>query len=65
MIRRLAFLSVAAWAACAVSPALAQPYPHKPIRLLVGFAAGGGVDKSARTVGQPLGESVGQTVVVD
>jgi tripartite-type tricarboxylate transporter receptor subunit TctC len=65
MTRTIAFLGFAAWAACAALPVLAQPYPHKPIRLLVGFAAGGGVDKSARTVGQLLGESLGQTVVVD
>jgi tripartite-type tricarboxylate transporter receptor subunit TctC len=43
----------------------AQPYPYRPIRLVVGFQAGGGVDMSARTVGQPLSGSLGQSVVVD
>ena len=54
-------------AACAVASAdlSAQPYPYRPIRLVVGFQAGGGVDMSARTVGQPLGASLGQSVVVD
>lgn len=67
MIRALSVLSFAALSACAVSPALllAQPYPYKPIRLLVGFQPGGGVDMSARTVGQSLSTSLGQSVVVD
>ncbi len=67
MTRTISLLSLAAWAACAVSPAplMAQPYPYKPIRILVGFQPGGGVDMSARTVGQPLSASLGQSVVVD
>lgn len=67
MTRTLSLLSFAALTACAVSSAslLAQPYPYKPIRIVVGFQPGGGVDMSARTVGQPLGATLGQTVVVD
>ncbi|MFZ9151047.1 MAG: Bug family tripartite tricarboxylate transporter substrate binding protein [Burkholderiales bacterium] len=45
-------------------PALAA-YPEKPVRLLVPLAAGGGMDTTARSIATPLGERLGQTVVVD
>ena len=67
MIRIRSLVLSAGLVACAVSPAplLAQPYPYKPIRFVVGFQPGGGVDMSARTVGVPLGAALGQSVVVD
>ena len=40
-------------------------YPSRPIRLIVGFAAGGGNDLFARLVGQKLSEYLGQNVVVE
>ncbi len=48
-------------------PALApaQSYPTKPIRLIVPLSAGGGMDTTARGIGQPLSERLKQTVVVD
>src|SRR5262245_26807272 len=55
-------------AACAVGPALAQDaanYPNKPIRLIIGFGAGGGNDLLARIVGPKLSESIGQPVIVE
>jgi tripartite-type tricarboxylate transporter receptor subunit TctC len=51
--------------AAAVATANAQSYPTRPIRLIVSFPPGGAVDVIARTVGQPLGERLGQSVVVD
>ncbi|MBR1121275.1 tripartite tricarboxylate transporter substrate binding protein [Bradyrhizobium lablabi] len=47
------------------APAIAQDYPGKPIRLIVGFAAGGGNDIIARVFGQKLSESLGQPVIVE
>lgn len=43
----------------------AQTYPNKPIKVVVGYAAGGAVDVVARTIGQSLSVSMGQPVVVE
>lgn len=51
--------------AMAASPAAAQSYPLRPIRLIVAFAPGGSVDLVSRLVGEKIGESLGQPVVID
>jgi tripartite-type tricarboxylate transporter receptor subunit TctC len=62
---KAALAAVAAWAAFA-APALAQQdWPNRPITLIVPFAAGGGVDASARLQALVIGEILGQTVVVE
>jgi tripartite-type tricarboxylate transporter receptor subunit TctC len=65
-MRGLVHLVLAAIVGVAVSDsAVAQSYPTRPIRLIVSFPPGGAVDVIARTVGHPLGERLGQQVVVD
>lgn len=49
----------------AVDAAAQNGYPSRPIRLIVPSAPGGGTDFTARTIGQKLGEVIGQTVIVD
>jgi tripartite-type tricarboxylate transporter receptor subunit TctC len=55
----------AAFAAWAAGGAHAQSYPSKPVRIMVGYAPGGGVDTTARMVGQALGDLWGSTVIIE
>ncbi|HSM79779.1 MAG TPA: tripartite tricarboxylate transporter substrate binding protein, partial [Bryobacteraceae bacterium] len=51
--------------AVAAGTSTAQRYPDKPVRMLVGFAPGGGTDATARAISQKLSERLGQQVIVD
>lgn len=61
------FLLAAAIAVAVLSPeiALAQKYPVRPVRVIVGFGPGGGTDLAARAIAQKLAEALGSSVVVD
>src|SRR5262245_61644305 len=58
-------LAVIAYFSVAESDAQTANYPDKPIKMMVGFSAGGGTDVIARIVAQKLSEGLGQTVLVE
>jgi tripartite-type tricarboxylate transporter receptor subunit TctC len=57
-------MALAALLSALATPALAQDYPARPVRIVVGFGAGG-PDTTARILAQQLGTQTGQTFVVD
>jgi tripartite-type tricarboxylate transporter receptor subunit TctC len=63
------FSVAAAFAVAALSvvsiPSHAQEWPNRPIRIIVGFGAGGGTDIAARIIAEHLSKSLGQPVVVE
>lgn len=63
--RRRSLLALSALTCAIALPAFAQNYPTRPIRLVVPFQAGGATDVLARLIGEKLGASLGQPVVVD
>ena len=63
--RAVAVALLALAAVATAGGALAQAYPNKPIRLLVGFAPGGGTDIVARALAPTMAQVLGQPVVVE
>ena len=63
--RILALLAGTAFSAWLAVSAIAQPYPARPIRIVVPFAPGGPNDILARVIGQKLTETWGQQVIVE
>ncbi len=67
-LARRRFLQLAAGAAALPAvpqSARAQAYPSRPVRIIAGFAAGGGVDITARLIGEWLSERLGQPFVTE
>jgi tripartite-type tricarboxylate transporter receptor subunit TctC len=65
---RREFLHLAGLAAAGSAlprPALAQAYPTRPVKLVVGFSAGGTTDLLARVLAPPLSERLGQQVIIE
>ena len=65
LVTRLLIGGVLTAGIAASMPATAQPYPARPVRLVVGFTAGGATDIAARVIAQKLSETIGQQVVVE
>jgi tripartite-type tricarboxylate transporter receptor subunit TctC len=60
-----AALFCCAWLVCVCDGALAQGYPNRPVRILVGFTPGGTTDVIARIVAQKMSEGLGASVLID
>jgi len=66
MFKKVLMTSALLGAALALSgTATAQNYPTKPVRVVVGFGAGGGTDLAARAIAQKLSDALGTTFIVD
>lgn len=64
--RAFSLTSLAALTLCLAAPAWADPtYPNKPVRIIVGYSAGGPTDTVARMVASKMQEKFGQSFVVD
>ena len=64
-MKLFARMGIAAVSLLLAAGALAQNYPNKPVKVVVGYAAGGAVDVVARTIGQSLQTSLGQPFVIE
>src|SRR6185369_11957078 len=64
-MRKLAQTIAVAMLATFTAGALAQSWPAKPVRFIVPYPPGGTSDILARTIGQKLGDALGQTIVVE
>jgi len=64
-LARLVLATVGAFAATVAAAQVAEPFPSRPVRIIVAFPPGGGTDIVARVLGQKLSEGWGQPVVVE
>ena len=62
---RFAFLALSICSTLSLTAHAQQAFPTKPIRLIVGFAPGGGTDIVARAIAPKMGEILGQSVIVE
>jgi len=65
IIAGYAVLAAAVLVSIPCAPAVAQPYPSRPIRFVLGYGAGGSADIAARLLGPRMADAFGQPVVVD
>jgi tripartite-type tricarboxylate transporter receptor subunit TctC len=62
---RIAFAAAVISTIAAVSATAQDAWPSRPIRIMVGFGAGGGTDVATRIVAEPFGEVLGQRIIVE
>src|SRR5690606_33826200 len=62
---RAAILAGAALSLCSAFAVAADPYPTKPITMIVSYPAGGSVDVAARIIQEPMAKALGQSIVVE
>ncbi|MDO8704325.1 MAG: tripartite tricarboxylate transporter substrate binding protein [Sulfuricaulis sp.] len=65
LTRRSVLGLAGAASALAMTPALAQSYPSRPIRFIVPYAPGGGTDLMMRSLQEPLARALGQPVIIE
>ena len=65
MRRWIALMMVGAGVTLACSAVLAQNYPNRPIKFIIPFPPGGGLDHTARTVQAKLQEALGQPIIIE
>ena len=65
MLKQLGRIAALAAACGCAAPAFAQQYPARPVRLIVPFAPGGGVDAVTRILAQKLTEQMNGSFVVE
>src|SRR5450755_4623709 len=65
MIRTAMLAALAALGVAAAAPAAAQPYPNRPVRIIVPTPAGGPVDVMARLLANALPAQLGRNVIVE
>jgi len=63
--QRIVRLALAVLMAATAGAAHAQAYPNRPIKLIVPWPPGGGVDTAARLIAEPLAQRLGQPIVID
>ena len=62
---RIAFAAAVVSTIAAVPATAQDAWPSRPIRIMVGFGAGGGTDVATRIVAEPIGEVLGQRIIVE
>lgn len=65
MLRYIAAMAVALFTVATAGAQTTTAYPTKPVRIIVPFSAGGGLDFTTRVIAQRLGEAWGQQIVID